>query len=246
MIFYYVRHGDPIYNPDTLTSLGKRQAEALGHRFAQHGLDRIFSSPSTRAMQTSEPTCEMLKKEKTILDWCDEGLAWEQLTVEKKEENRKTWCYHHKPTRELFALAEIRNLGNEFYKHKAFDDKTVYGKTKFKDGLERIQKEADAFFETLGYRHDHERGGYVAENPSNERVALFAHQGFGLAFLSCVLDIPYPSVCTRFDFGHSGVTVIEFSAEKGDLCIPTVLQWSNDSHLYKDGLGTSYHNRMYI
>jgi len=29
MILFYVRHGDPIYDPDSLTPLGKRQAEAL-------------------------------------------------------------------------------------------------------------------------------------------------------------------------------------------------------------------------
>ena len=245
MIFYYVRHGDPIYSPDSLTPLGKRQAEALGHRFAVHGLDRIFSSPSVRAMQTSEPTCEILKKEKTVLDWCSEDIAWRELTVEY-EDGRKTWCYHHRPTREIFASAEIRALGNEFYRHEAFSNGEAYVNTKFKDGLDRIKREADTLFALLGYRHDPERGGYIAEAPTNERVALFAHQGFGLAFLSCVLDIPYPTFCMRFDFGHSGVTVIEFSAKQGELCIPTVLQLSNDSHLYKDGLGTNYQNRIYL
>ena len=29
MIFYYVRHGEPIYNPDSLTEYGHAQAEAL-------------------------------------------------------------------------------------------------------------------------------------------------------------------------------------------------------------------------
>ena len=32
MIFFYVRHGDPIYNPDSLTPLGERQAEAVAKR----------------------------------------------------------------------------------------------------------------------------------------------------------------------------------------------------------------------
>ena len=29
MLLFYVRHGDPIYNPDSLTELGIKQAEAL-------------------------------------------------------------------------------------------------------------------------------------------------------------------------------------------------------------------------
>ena len=208
-------------------------------------VDKIFASSSTRAMQTADPTCEILKKEKTILDWCNEGHVWNELTVEY-EKGQKTWCFSHKPTKELFVSAEIKALGNEFYTHEAFLDENVYGITKFKEGLERVQRETDAFFASLGYRHDSNRGGYIAEAPTKERVALFAHQGFGLAFLSCLLDIPYPIFCTHFDFGHSGVTAIEFSAKQGELCMPTVLQLSNDSHLYRDGLGTNYQNRIYI
>ncbi len=245
MIFYYVRHGDPTYDPDCLTPLGKRQAEAIGRRFAVHGLDKIFASTSIRAEQTAEPTCEILKKEKVVLDWCNESYAWNQLTVEK-EGGRRTWCFHHAPTRELFASADVRALGKHFYEHPLIKDAEFCKNTKFKEGLERIQHEADKFFLSLGYRHDSERGGYIAEEPNDDRVAMFAHQGFGLALLSCILDIPYNDFCTRFDFGHTGMTVIEFSAEKGKLCIPVVLQHSNDSHLYRDGLGTKYQNRIFI
>ena len=39
MILYYVRHGDPIYDPNSLTPLGMRQAEALAKRFGIYGLD---------------------------------------------------------------------------------------------------------------------------------------------------------------------------------------------------------------
>ena len=35
MLLFYLRHGDPIYSPDSLTPLGQRQAEALGRRLAQ-------------------------------------------------------------------------------------------------------------------------------------------------------------------------------------------------------------------
>ena len=69
MILYYVRHGDPIYDPNSLTPLGQRQAEALAKRFGVHGLDRIYSSPSNRALQTAQPTCEILKKKPILVDF---------------------------------------------------------------------------------------------------------------------------------------------------------------------------------
>ena len=72
-------------------------------------------------------------------------------------------------------------------------------------------------------------------------MALFAHQGFGLAFLSCLLDIPYPFFTTHFDMCHTGVTVIEFK-ERDGYAYPLVLTLSSDSHIYKDGLPTNYNN----
>lgn len=67
MLFFYIRHGDPIYNPNKLTPLGERQAEAVAKRLALYGIDRIYSSPSNRAIQTAQPTCEILKKDMTLL-----------------------------------------------------------------------------------------------------------------------------------------------------------------------------------
>lgn len=50
----------------------------------------------------------------------------------------------------------------------------------------------------------------------------------------------------RCDIGHTGVTVIEFSGKQGEFAVPKILQMANDSHLYKDGLGTRYQNRVYL
>ena len=67
MLLLYVRHGDPIYDPDSLTPLGQRQAEAIAHRLALYGVNRIFASTSVRARETARPTCEILKMEPTLL-----------------------------------------------------------------------------------------------------------------------------------------------------------------------------------
>lgn len=62
MLFFYVRHGDPTYNPDALTPLGRRQAEAVGRRLSAFGVDKIYASTSTRAIQTAQPAAEMMKR----------------------------------------------------------------------------------------------------------------------------------------------------------------------------------------
>ncbi len=235
MIFYYVRHGDPIYNPDSLTPLGYRQAEAVGRRLSQHGLDKIFASTSNRAILTATPTAEMLKKEITTLEFANENLAWAELTVERN--GKKTWIFGDDQIRKLFSDPSVLSLGFDWFTHPEL--------APYEKGIRRVQNEVNEFFKALGYEHIQNTGTYKVLASNNERVAMFAHQGFGIAFLSAVLDIPYPLVAMHMDMSHSDVTVIEF-AEKDGIAVPKMLMLSNDSHLYKEGLPTKYNNSMYL
>lgn len=239
MLLYFIRHGDPIYAPDSLTPLGQRQAEAVARRLALHGLDEIYVSSSNRAKETARPTAELLHLTPVILDWAHEDYAWRQLTVIDAEEKRH-WLFEYRPTKELMASREVQKMGFAWCEHPAFAGKG------YDQGLERIRQEAEKFLGGLGYAHRVGENGYIAEAPGEKRVALFAHQGFGLAFLSCVMDIPYPEFVSRFDMSHTGVSVIEFRGEKGQTVIPRMLMLSNDSHLYREGLPTRYQNRVYV
>lgn len=231
MIFFYIRHGDPIYNPDSLTPLGKRQAEAVAKRLALYGIDKIYSSTSNRAIQTAQPTCELLKKEMELLDFCNESHAWKEFTVER--DGIRKWLFLDTETRFLFTENSITSLGYNWYEHPLM--------TEYKKGVDRIYTDAYKFLKSLGYEQIRGTGKYKVLEPNDERIALFAHQGFGIAFLSCILDIPYPMFLNHFDMCHTGMTVIEFKEENG-FAIPKVLTLSSDSHLYREGIPTNYHN----
>ena len=88
MLLFFIRHGDPIYNPDSLTDLGKKQAEALVKRMAECKPDKIYASSSNRAIMTAEPTAKFLGKEPEFLDWGNENYAWRDLTVITEEGKR--------------------------------------------------------------------------------------------------------------------------------------------------------------
>jgi len=237
MILYYIRHGDPIYNPNQLTSLGLRQAEAVAKRLAVHGVDKVYSSPSNRALQTAQPLCQIIKQEPELLDWADEDLAFQDLVM-YDDDDRRQWAFRHKLGRLLLSKNDVRSLGRDWHAHPVFAD------TNFSSGIGRIQREVDAFLASFGYRHDLENNCYYAEWANEDRVALFAHEGVGVAILSCMLDIPYPMFSTHFDMTHTGVTVIHFAEENG-VVIPKLLSFSNDSHLYREGLPTKHQNRIY-
>ena len=237
MLLYYVRHGDPIYDPDSLTPLGHRQAEAVAHRLCAHGVSQVFSSSSNRAMLTAQPTCEILKQEKTILDWCNESHAWADFAIPLDETGRRTWDFAHPALQEAYASREMADLGDRWYEHPAIRD------YHFERGDDRIRREAHALLAEHGYEYDPEKRMYKAVRPNKDRIALFAHQGFGLSFLSCILDIPRPIFCVRFDMSHSGMTVIQFDENK-EYVVPKILTMANDSHLYREGLPTNYQNQL--
>ena len=237
MIFYYIRHGEPKTVPDySLTPLGHEQAKALSKRLCTFGIDRVFASPTLRTMQTAQPICDLLGKEITVCDWADEGIVWNEFTVPHPKYEH-TWAFYDPKYLEIFSSPEVRALGERWYEHPEL------AKLNFKAGVERVNAAVDEFFLSLGFRHDRANARYevVGEHLNRERVALFAHQGFGMSFFSSMLDIPYPMFCTHFDLSHSSMSVINFE-RRGEYVYPQTLQLANDSHLYREGIVTGYHN----
>lgn len=237
MLLFYVRHGDPIYNPDSLTPLGERQAEAVGKMLRSLRIDEIYASTSERAKLTARPLCEISKKELTELDFANEGYAWRDLTCYSKARGCYTWLFFAPEMKELFHTPEMISLGQRWHEHPAFSAEEHKDRN-YGAGIARIQEGADAFLESLGYKRVSD-GKYQVLDHSDKRVAFFAHQGFGLAFLSCVVGIPYPMFCSHFDICTSGVTVIEFNND-GGYSYPRILTLSSSAHLYKEGLPTRY------
>ena len=239
MILFYIRHGEPVDDPDSLTPLGRRQAESVAHRLSLFGIDRVFTSSSNRAIETARPVCEMLKlRPEGTFDWINENVVWPELSVEYAP-GRRHWCYDDDECLRMFADPALRAMGPRWAAHPHFAEKHP----SFAPAVRNMRREADGFLASLGYRHDPERCEYRVERDNPERVALFAHEGAGLLFLSTVLDVPYPLFAPAFAMGHTGMTVVEFK-NRGGVCTPRVLQFSGDSHLYRDGLPLNYQNRL--
>ena len=230
MRLYLIRHGNPVYEPDTLTELGKKQAESVARWLCLQRPDRIYSSTSTRAEMTAQPACDLLKKNMELLDFCNERYMWEDLTVET--DYGGDWIFRAPETLELLTSPEVINMGFSWYEHPKL--------SQYKKGIERVARETDRLLASFGYEHERYTGRYKAVRPTDEKIALFAHAGFGLAFLSCLLDIPYPLFATRFDIGHTGVTVIDFSFYKSSYIVPKVRTLSGTGHLYRDNLPATY------
>lgn len=235
MLFYYIRHGDPTYNPDELTPLGHQQALAAAKRLSLFGLDKIFCSTSNRARETALPTCQLLKKDAVSVDFVNEKYAFRDFCMQS--EQKRTWMWDVPAVRAILRNPEVAALGHKWYEHP---DLAV-----FRAGWERIDRECTAFFTALGYERIAGSPAFKAIAPTEERVALFAHAGFGRAFFSWLLHIPLPQVATQFDICHTGISAIAFEEENG-LVYPRLLIFSSDGHLYREGLPLDYNHIIQI
>ena len=243
MLIFYIRHGDPVYDPDQLTPLGHRQAESVAHRLALFGLDEVYASTSTRAIQTAQPTCELLHKELKTLDFLNENyLDALHIPVEGK---KPYWVWAHPYYGQLLARRDVRELRDKWYEHEELRD------FHFERDILRVRRELDAFLASHGYEHDTDLGLYkVTERHHERRIAIFAHESMGKIFMSHLLDIPYPCYAAHFEMKHAGVTVVRLddgASAPGDT-VPReyararMLTLSNDAHLYREGILTGYHN----
>ena len=125
MLLFYVRHGDPIYNPDSLTPLGERQAEAVGKMLRSLRIDDVYASTSNRAQLTAKPLCEIAKKEMTLLDFANEGYAWRELTCFSKARDCNTWLFFAPEMKELEKV-DFDALLEEAYASMYTETKLVF------------------------------------------------------------------------------------------------------------------------
>jgi len=235
MLLYIIRHAHPIYVPDSLTELGHRQAEVLSHRLAVSGIDKAFSSPNIRAQMTAKPTCDLLGLEYAVEDWMSEDLAWRDFACEISS-GVYGWTFLRQNTKIKYD-GTIKSGGK-------WHESEYFACVNASEGYKRIADCSDEFTERLGYKRDD--GGYRIIRPNDERVAAFCHQGFGMLWLSYLLDISPHLFLSSFDITHSGVTILEFKNYEDGYTAPKCLCLSDMSHIFKSELPMKYHNHLDI
>ena len=75
MNIYFIRHGMPDYKIDSLTELGKYQADHTSDYLKNIPFDMIFSSTLGRAYETAQYLAKKINKEIIKLEWAIEDIA---------------------------------------------------------------------------------------------------------------------------------------------------------------------------
>ena len=220
-----VRHGDPNYELDCLTELGHRQAKVVAQRLMEEGIEKIFCSPQGRAQQTAQPFAELsglteietlpfmreirFGREDALYQSGNPWLCSIQLMHEGADLQDPNW-------REL----------PEFVDNTATVD------------IDKVMAAADEWLATLGYKREGLYYRCTNETDEKKTFVLFSHGGSSTAFLSRVLNIPFPHLSMVLGhIPHTCITSLRFDRRPGKLAMP-ILEYAVDArhlNVFKEG-----------
>lgn len=223
MKLYVIRHAEPDYPNNTITAAGHLEAQALATHLQQiGGVDRIYSSPINRAMETMRYTADLLGVEPETEVWTRE-LGWN--TTDEAGKPLAAWN----------IPGETVRARSPYPGHETWRERAPY--QEYEEQFETLQRESDRFLQRLGYVR--EGGRYRIESSNRETVAVFCHLGFGLTWLAHLLELPYPLVWSSFFLAPSSVTTILFEERSELWAVPRCTELGSVSHLHQSRLPVS-------
>ena len=212
MIIYIIRHADPDYSKDTITDFGWKEANALADWLKNERIDKIYTSPMGRAIDTAKPTCEAKNMTSEILPWTKEHSDY--MTAYKMTHDHE--CSYS------FSLEK------GIYDYKDFEDsermKTV----------EEMIKNSDEFLASHGYVR--EGAFYKATKENDERIAVFCHGGFGGAWISHLIGLPTGLSFSALSVSTTSVTEIYFPSVENKYVRPQLKRFGEIHHIRSAGL----------
>ena len=213
--FIFVRHGEPDYKNDTLTSLGDKQAEACAERLMDEGIKEIYASSMGRAYRTASFTADKLGKEITKLDFMRE-ISWGGENI---NDGGHPWT---------LGSHMIDHEDYDFYKNDWREHPDFKG-NKALDCYNNISKEIDKFLEAQGFKHEGNR--FMCTATESKTIALFSHGGSGACALSHILSLPFPYVSTVLPYEFTSVTILEFPVKPGKYVHPRIELFNDTAHM---------------
>lgn len=222
MRLYIIRHADPDYPNNTITSGGHLEAQALAKRMAAQGLDRIYASPMGRALDTMRYTSERLNLEANIEEWTQE------LSLKLEETPWGRLSHWDLP-------GEIIRTQKSMPTHETWHELDYYQQTLAPETFNRLKAASDEFLSRQGFERVGGKYRILREN-NRDRVAVFCHGGFGLTWLAHLLEIPLTLVWSGFWLPPSSVTTILFDERSPGWATPRCIGLGDVSHLYEAGL----------
>lgn len=218
MILHIIRHGDPDYEHDSLTALGREQAAAIIDLPWTSSVDRILCSPLGRAVETASPLAEYRSISVETKMWLRE---FDDVTV-------------YSPRRPDLAVwnleADILRGAEKADWLEADSFKGTVLRERWKEvcgGVDAFLAEYSIYKKEFGWKC-----GSGAK--TDVEIPIFCHLGVGLVILSHLLDISPCTAWRCFFMPPSSVTTLLLEEQGNENASFRVLQMGDTQHLAKN------------
>ncbi len=231
MRLFFIRHGDPDYDNDTLTQLGRKEAEALAMRMVNTPMDAVFVSPLGRARETAEATLSRIGIEGTVCDWLREFDA-PIHRPDKEGELGITWDW----------LPQDWMPVSKFYSIDTWLDADVMKETDVKSEYERVCSNLDSVLSSFGYAR--EGRFYRVKEANTKTLCFFCHYGVTCVMLSHLLSISPMLLWHGLVAAPASVTELVTEERREGIASFRMNHYGDTSHLEKAGLPTNLNARF--
>ena len=214
MRILFIRHGEPDYEKDCLTELGRRQAAAAAERLAGEQISTIYASPMGRASETAGFTAARLGLPVQVLDFMHE-ITWGGEGI---PEGGHPWTLSDR----MIAEENFDFYAEDWRKHPYFRN------NKALTCVDEVSARFDALLAELGYRHEGRR--FLCTKDNHDTIAVFNHGGSGAIVLSHLLALPFPYVATVMPYDFTSIITLTFQARKGAYVYPRLSLFNDIAH----------------
>lgn len=225
-----IRHGDPDYEKDNLTQVGKREAALLAGRIAPMDITEYYVSPLGRARATAAPTLEKAGRTAQVCEWLQEFSP--RIARPDSERPRISWDWLPQDW-----LQDPRFLLPEDWKENEIFQAGGVG-----EEYDRVCAAFDALLAEHGYVRDGKY--YRAERPNSETLAFFCHFGVSCVLMSHMMNCSPMILWHGLVTAPSSVTVIHTEERRPGIAYFRASQVGDVSHLYAAGEEPSFAARF--
>ena len=220
MRIVFVRHGEPNYELDCLTPLGRKQAKAAAERLREEEIEEIYSSPFGRAKETAQAASDALGiRPIKVLDFMHE-LYWGSVDGTPTFANGHPWDIADALARQGWDLTRT-----DWPEHPYFSNNQVTASAAY------VARETDAWLETLGYVREGAYYRCARENDEQHTVALFCHGGSSAAALAHIFNLPFPYMCGTLHLPFTSLSIVRFTSVPGDKTLPVMELIGDGRHI---------------
>lgn len=225
-----IRHADPDYKNDTLTSQGWKEAELLSQRISNMDILKFYVSPLGRAKDTASLTLKKMGREAEECGWLREFAP--QI---------------HRPDREGLSIVWDW-LPYDWTKIDAFYDKDAWKEhSSMLEGnvaqeYEWVVSSFDGILEQHGYVR--EENYYRVLQSNGDTIAFFCHFGLECALLSHLLGVSPMVLWHGACAAPSSVTTLVTEERRKGIASFRMASFGDVSHLYAAGEEPSFSARF--